>query len=267
MEKKKLTILSFSIWRLLAYFIIYSAAGYIIETLFGVVTKGVWESRQSFLYGPFCGVYGLGAVIMIVFLQYFKKNNNTLFWGGFLIGSIVEYIISLIGEIVFNAIWWDYSNMPLNLNGRICVYYSLFWGFLAIYLMSYLNPRVDKFINYIKGKFALRNLKILALTMIVFIAIDFLLTGWATKLFIIRMVGENDLNISQKEETIAAYNYIYENEDTKWLSDFIYKFWGDKKMIRTFPNLKVQDVNGNIIYLDSLLPDTQPYYIKIYKKK
>ena len=114
---------------------------------------------------------------------------------------------------------------------------------------------------------SVKNLKILTLTMIVFIAIDFLLTGWATKLFIIRMVGENNLNISQKEETIAAYNYIYENEDTKWLSDFIYKFWGDKKMLRTFPNLKVQDVNGNIIYLDSLLPDIQPYYIKIYEKK
>ena len=78
MEKRKLKILSFSIWRLLAYFIIYSVVGYIIETLFGIVTKGVWESRQSFLYGPFCGVYGLGAVVMIVFLQYFKKNNNTL---------------------------------------------------------------------------------------------------------------------------------------------------------------------------------------------
>ena len=265
MEKKKLTILSFSIWRLLAYFIIYSVAGYVIETLFGIVTKGVWESRQSFLYGPFCGVYGLGAVVMIVFLQYFKKNNNTLFWGGFLIGSILEYIISLIGEIIFNAIWWDYSNMPLNLNGRICVYYSLFWGFLAIYLMSYLNPRVDKLIDYIKSKFALKNLKILTLTMIVFIAIDFLLTGWATKLFIIRMVGENDLNISQKEETIAAYNYIYENEDTKWLSDFIYRFWGDKKMIKTFPNLKISDKDGNIIYMDSLL-DIQPYYLKIHDR-
>ena len=136
MENKKLTILGFSIWRLFAYFIIYSIAGYVIETIFGIITKGVWESRQSFLYGPFCAIYGLGAVVMIIFLQYFNKNNNTLFWGGFLIGSVVEYVLSLIGEIVFHAIWWDYSNMPLNLNGRICVFYSIFWGLLAIYLVS-----------------------------------------------------------------------------------------------------------------------------------
>ena len=95
-EKKKFNILGYSVWRLLAYFIIYSIIGYIIETIFGIMTKGVWESRQSFLYGPFCGIYGLGAVVMIMFLQYFNKNNNTLFIGGFIVGSSVEDVVSLI---------------------------------------------------------------------------------------------------------------------------------------------------------------------------
>lgn len=126
-EKKKFTILGMSIWRVLAYFIIYSILGYLIETLFGLVTKGVIESRQSFLYGPFCAIYGLGAVIMIGLLQYFKKNNFTLFFGGFLIGSVVEYLVSLFGEMMLHVKWWDYSNMPLNINGRICVYFSIFW--------------------------------------------------------------------------------------------------------------------------------------------
>ena len=78
-KKKTLTINGISIWRILAYFIIYSVAGYIIETLYGIVTKGVWESRQSFLYGPFCGIYGLGAVIMIVCLHKIPKKYNLLF--------------------------------------------------------------------------------------------------------------------------------------------------------------------------------------------
>ena len=113
-EKKKFTILGFSIWRILAYFIIYSVAGYIIETLFGIATKGVWESRQSFLYGPFCSIYGLGAVVMIISLQYFNQNNNRLFIGGFIVGSIVEYIVSWYGDVFLHIKWWDYSNMPLN---------------------------------------------------------------------------------------------------------------------------------------------------------
>lgn len=116
------------LWEVLAYFIIYSIAGYIIETIFALVRYGVLESRQSFLYGPFCSIYGIGAIIMITFLQYFMKNRMTLFVGGFLIGSITEYLISLIGELILHVKWWDYSNMPLNINGRICFYYSIFWG-------------------------------------------------------------------------------------------------------------------------------------------
>lgn len=84
-EKEKFTILGFSITRILAYFIVYSILGYIIETIFGLLTKGVIESRKSFLYGPFCGIYGVGAVIMVMGLQKFKKNNYTLFAGGFVI--------------------------------------------------------------------------------------------------------------------------------------------------------------------------------------
>ena len=68
-KKKKLTIFGFSIIRLLAYFVIFSILGLIIETLYGLVTKGVIESRKSFLYGPFCAIYGVGAVVMILGLQ------------------------------------------------------------------------------------------------------------------------------------------------------------------------------------------------------
>ena len=53
MKKSKQEIFKISIWKLCTYFVIYSVIGYIIETLFGIATKGVLESRQSFLYGPF----------------------------------------------------------------------------------------------------------------------------------------------------------------------------------------------------------------------
>ena len=79
-KKEEFKILGFSIWRIFAYFIIYSIVGYLLETIFGIVTKGVIESRKSFLYGPFCAIYGVGAAIMIIFLQFFNKNNNSLFF-------------------------------------------------------------------------------------------------------------------------------------------------------------------------------------------
>lgn len=261
-EKAK-GIFGFSIWRLLGYFVIYSILGYIIETIFGAVTKGVVESRKSFLYGPFCGIYGLGAIIMILGLQAFKKNNNTLFWGGFFIGSVVEYVVSLIGELIFHVIWWDYSNMPLNINGRVCVYFSIFWGSLGIYLVSYVNPKIDKLINFIKRKISTKALKILEITMVIFLVFDCLITGYALKVFFIRMVKENNINIGDTARIEREYEKIYSNEK---LSNFIHKYFGNEKMIKTFPNLKLQDNNGNIVYFDSLLPDIQTYYLKISDK-
>ena len=262
-KKKTYTIMGISVWRILAYFIIYSIAGYIIETIYGIITKGVWESRQSFLYGPFCGIYGLGAVIMILFLHKYQKKYNSLFIGGFIIGSITEYLVSLFGEMILGVKWWDYSGMPLNINGRICVYFSVFWGFLGIYLIASLNPKVDRLINWVKSKFkTYRSLKAFIITVTILLLLDCIATGFAIEFFLVRMIVKNDIDINNKEAVIEQYDKIYGNEK---LSDFIYKFWGDKKMIKTFPNLKVKDSQGNIVYMDSLL-DIQPYYMKIHEK-
>ena len=262
-KRNKRSINGISVWRILAYFIIYSVAGYIIETLYGIVTKGVWESRQSFLYGPFCGIYGLGAVIMIICLYKFPRKFNTLFIGGFIVGSIVEYVVSFIGEMLLGVKWWDYSEMPLNINGRICVYYSIFWGFLGIYLIASLNPRVDKVINWIKSKFkTYKALKTFVMTVFILLMIDCVSTAFALEFFLVRMIVKNDIDVANKELVIEQYDEIYGNEK---MSNFIYKFWGDKKMIRTFPNLKIKDKNGDIVYMDSLL-DIQPYYLKVHDK-
>ena len=261
--KKNKTIFGFSIWRLIAYFIIYSVLGFVIETAFGAVTKGVIESRKSFLYGPFCAIYGLGAVVMILCLQPFKKNNNTLFWGGFVAGSVTEYLVSLIGELIFHVIWWDYSDMPLNINGRVCVYFSIFWGLLGIYLVSYINPKIDKLINFIKRKISDKALKIIEMITAVFLIVDCLLTAYALKAFYIRMVKLHNINIGNVEMIDKEYDKMYGN---KKKSDFIYKYWGDEKMIKTLPNLKLQDNDGKIVYFDSLLPDIQTYYYKFSDK-
>lgn len=82
---KNLKIAGISIWRILAYFIIYSVIGYIIETMYAFVLYGVIESRQSFLYGPFCSIYGVGAVVMICALQRYKDKTHRLFIGGFVV--------------------------------------------------------------------------------------------------------------------------------------------------------------------------------------
>ena len=259
-SKKKFTIFGFTIWRLLAYFIIYSIAGYIIETAFGLVKYGTLESRQSFLYGPFCAIYGVGAVVIILSLQYFKKSCNTLFLGGCLVGSILEYVISWIGEAILNVKWWDYSNMPLNLNGRICLAYSVFWGILALYLMISLNPKIDRLIDWMKKKINIKFLKGTVITLIIVMVIDCIITGYAVLCFMVRMIKINDIKVDNTDKINIAYSTLYNNEN---INKIIHRFFNDEKMIKTFPRLKVEDVNGNIIFFSDLLPHITPYYLKI----
>ena len=147
LTKKGFNIFGITIFQIFAYFIIYSFLGFIIETVFAFLSEGVIESRQSFLYGPFCAIYGLGAVVMIVGLQKFKSKRWKLMLGGMVLGAITEYLVSLIGELVFNVKWWDYSEMAFNIHGRICATFTIAWGALGVVLLKVINPRIDKFIN------------------------------------------------------------------------------------------------------------------------
>ena len=262
-NKKKVTILGINMWELLAYFIIYSIAGFFVETTFAIVRYGVFESRQSFAYGPFCSIYGLGAVIMILFLQYFKKNRITLFFGGFVIGSITEYLVSLIGELILHVKWWDYSNLPLNIDGRICFYYSIFWGILAIFLMKAIQPQVRKLMAFILRKLNISTVRTIILILTIFIAIDCIISAYAINMFRIRMIAINNLNVAHKDEIIELNSKLNKSKIHSFL---IHYFFNDKKMIRTYPNLKQEELDGTIVYFKDLLPDIKPYNYKFVAK-
>lgn len=264
-KKRKFTIFGISIWRICAYFIIYSFLGYLIETIFGIITMGKWQSRQSFLYGPFCGIYGLGAVVFIIPLQRFKDSKYRVFLASFIIGSIVEYIVSLIGELIFNIKWWDYSNQAFNINGRICVHFSIFWGLLGIYLISELNPKIDRLINFIKSKISFIILKLLLVLTIIFLIVDVILTCYALQMFTVRIVHENDLNVEDREKIDRQYEEVYVND--KKQAEFILKYFDNEKMIKTFPNIKILDVDGNILYYDCYVGDIKTYYYDFNEEK
>lgn len=254
MKDKTLKEIKFK--NLLAYFIIYSFLGFIVETLYGVITKGVLESRQSFLYGPFCGIYGLGAVIIIQILKKIQNNNIHLFISGIILGSILEYLVSLIGEIIYQIKWWDYSNNILNINGRICLIYSIFWGFCSIGLMRFVNPKIDLLINKINPKCF--TIIITALT--IFLIIDSLLTGLGLKVFYTRLVSDYNLEL-KNTNMLTVDKSLLENKIIKFLSENIFT---NEKMLKTFPNIKLKDVNNQIIYVRDILNNIQPYYLKIY---
>ena len=244
--------------RILAYFIIYSFLGFIIETIFGMLTKGVVESRQSCLYGPFCCIYGLGAAVMIPGLQMFKKRNWTLFLAGAIEGSIVEYIISWVGEMIFHIKWWDYSNMPFDINGRICLLFTIFWGILALVLIRLINPYVERFIDKIPAKL----FGIITIGGTILLILDLLITAFGLQVFYTRFTNTYNLNLKEDKYLMVSQDVL----DNKVIQKLSNTMFSDDKILRTFPNIKFKDDDGNIIWVKDILTDIQPYYFKISNK-
>lgn len=260
--KARFKICGVSFWRILGYFIIYSFLGYIVEVLYGVVSKGVIESRQSFLYGPFCGIYGLGAILMVLpFKKIEKANRLQIFFGSFFIGCCVEYFVSWFGETFLHVKWWDYTNYFLNINGRVCLYFGIFWGILGIWLIQKVNPKVDAIIDRWKVKLSDAKQKTLVTLANILLLFDCLVSVLALDYYQVRVVVENQIPVENYEKYEARYAEIYSNEKRK---HFIETCWGNETMIKTFPNLKVTDKEGNIVYLDSFYPEIQNYYYKVF---
>lgn len=136
-----------NLYKILLICFIGSFVGVIIEMLYCLVTNGYIESRAGLVYGPFNLLYGLGAVALTVSLYKFRNHGTWLsFLGGFVIGSAVEYLCSYFQELVFGSRSWDYSGHAFNINGRICLLYSIFWGLLGVIWMKDIYPRMAKLI-------------------------------------------------------------------------------------------------------------------------
>lgn len=125
-------------------FFFYSAAGWFIESLY----RSIGEKRiinSGFLTGPMCPIYGTGALVMTVFLYNpFKDNLLLVFLLGMVLCDIVEYVTSVLMEVLFHARWWDYTYEFLNIKGRICLKHTLYWGIVSVSFVKLIHPHVDK---------------------------------------------------------------------------------------------------------------------------
>lgn len=118
-------------------FFIYSFVGVIAEMLYcwTIEFRGVIESRAGLLYLPFNLLYGIGGVVISLVLLPVFDDPLIVFLLGALVGTVLEYITSIVMEKVFHAVYWDYSKEFLNIQGRVCLKYTLIWGVLSLVLL------------------------------------------------------------------------------------------------------------------------------------
>lgn len=142
-----------NLYKLLLVCFVGSFAGVVVELLWCLVTNGYLESRSGLVYGPFNLLYGAGALALTVALYRYRNRGRWLsFLGGFVVGSVVEYVCSWGQEMLLGSRSWDYSKMAFNINGRICLLYSIFWGILGMLWIKDIYPRMAKWILKIPNR-------------------------------------------------------------------------------------------------------------------
>lgn len=228
--------------QLLWYFVIFSIIGLLIETIFCYITSGIIESRKGLLWGPFCPVYGVGAAILIILLNKVDTNNCfKLFIYGFLIGSILEYIMSYVLESIYSIRFWDYTYTGNSINGRICILYSLFWGILSIFLLKVAKPNIDKLINKIPKSIE----KKLDIFVTIFFILNVVVTIWAIQTYENRATEIYNGTYNSEVNNITPQNSIIKNIEKKHFTN--------ERMKKTFPNLRIKDKEGQEIWIKTII--------------
>ncbi len=189
--------------RYICLFMLYSFMGWTYECLFCVMKTGKWGKR-SFLYGPVCPIYGTGALIMTLLTDicgYFHYEPGLLQIFLFsAIGSIfLEYGTSWVLEKIFHAVWWDYSDYPLNLHGRVCLFSSFGFGVAGVFTVKFIVPFAERLVYPLNSILV----EILSLICLCLFVADLTLTVTALKNFD-RVVINFEDNFNRNMESLVS---------------------------------------------------------------
>ena len=122
--------MNLNFYTLSVIYLVYSFLGWVGETVVATI-KGRQFTNRGMASGPFCFVYGTAGVLLAVGLADLRTNWLALFAGSFLIATVVEWVTAKFLERVHHRRWWDYSGKKFNLDGYVCLQYSVLWGVLG----------------------------------------------------------------------------------------------------------------------------------------
>lgn len=142
------TLMGYPITTLFLYFIFYAFCGWVWETCYCSIRERRYVPR-GFLYGPLCPIYGVGALLMILFFSPFRDNLLIFYFVSVVVMTAWEYFVGWLLEATTHIKYWDYSNIPFNIKGRVCLPASLLWGVLSYVAVFLIHPPVARMMDRI----------------------------------------------------------------------------------------------------------------------
>jgi uncharacterized membrane protein len=155
-------------------FLTFSFIGWLWELIYEFLKHGV-ISNHGVLLGPWLPIYGTGSIIVYLLLNRYKKNSFVVFMGSFVFCTIIEYFTGWYLETTKNHKWWSYVNMPFNIDGRICLLSSIFFGIAGLFAIYIGIPKLKIFLK----KFDLKKLTIICFLLTTLFILDLIYSSYS----------------------------------------------------------------------------------------
>lgn len=158
------------LYHLVGAFIIYSVLGWLVESIYMSFCNRRITNR-GFGKGPFCPIYGVGAMVGYMILSPLKGNHFVIYLAGAISATIFEFIVGKLMIRFLGSLWWDYNDKPFNYKGIICLESTVAWGFYALGIVYFLQNAVYGLVDRIH-----RELGVVIISIIFFIVfVDYMI--------------------------------------------------------------------------------------------
>lgn len=229
---------------LILMFLVYSIIGYIIEILFCSYHENKLVINRGFLIGPWLPIYGSSVVLMYLLLYKYENDVIALFIMSMFLCSVMEFFTSLILEKIFKVRWWDYSKHKFNLDGRICLSNSCYFGLGGIALFYVFNPVIFSLFNLLNNN----TLIIITILLAIVFIIDLIIS-----IIVLVKLKISSIKFSQKdvsEEVINLRNEMLKNNSLllNRLMNAFPKIEGKNKDLFIELKKKVHEFRKNLKY-------------------
>ena len=154
-----------SIYYSILYFFVYGFLGWCTEVIFAAFKQHRFVNR-GFLNGPICPIYGVGVTLVIACLEVFQSNLLLLYISSVILVTVLEGVTGWAMDKLFHNKWWDYSKLPFNIGGYVCLLFSLIWGVACVFIVYFVHPLIHQVLSLIPHTAGIALIAILGIALL-----------------------------------------------------------------------------------------------------
>ena len=154
-----------SIYYSILYFFVYGFLGWCTEVIFAAFKQHRFVNR-GFLNGPICPIYGVGVTLVIACLEAFQSNLLLLYISSVILVTVLEGVTGWAMDKLFHNKWWDYSKLPFNIGGYVCLLFSLIWGVACVFIVYFVHPLIHQVLSLIPHTAGIALIEILGIALL-----------------------------------------------------------------------------------------------------